>query len=117
MLIAVRTPDKWGFLMPIVIRGVHPVPIADEPCYLVEVEIDNTGFDWNSVTQQDARNTPQDWQVAYDEQPLDDNGTRWAFFFHHLNFDEPLLTADGPISIPKPTPIPRHLQHVEYVPP
>ena len=39
---------------------------------------------------------------------------RFAFFFYHLDFNKPLLTPFGPVTIPGPTPIPTHLQEFEY---
>lgn len=41
-------------------------------------------------------------------------GSRWVFFFHSLNFQYPLATPLGPISLPQPTPLPGHLSEIEY---
>ena len=63
------------------VRGVHPVD-APEPCHLIEAELaDAEDFDWGEVTQEDATQPRENWQVAYDEQPLDNDERCWAFFF------------------------------------
>jgi len=99
-------------MIPVVIRGVHPIE-APEPCYLVEIEVpEDCDFDWGLVTQQDDTQCRENWQAAYDERPIAAN--RWAFFFHHLSFDKPLMTALGPVQLPGPTPRPKHLEDVEY---
>jgi hypothetical protein len=97
------------------IIGVHPIEAA-EPCHLIEVELSDgsAGFDWGEVTQGAPGRDRSNWQVAYDEQELDDNANRWAFFFHYLEFNEPLLTPGGPVALPVETPLPEHLRHVEY---
>ena len=99
------------------IRGVHPVEAA-EPCDLIEVELaGDEAFDWGEVTQEDATQPRANWQVPYDEQPLDDQGRRWVFFFHYLDPSKPLLTPGGPIELPAPTPRPAHLKDIEYTEP
>lgn len=102
---------------PIRIVGIHPIS-ASEPCHLVEVELDapSDEFDFGMVTQAIPGQPKDDWQVAYDEQQIDKNniGSRWVFFFHSLNFQYPLATPLGPISLPQPTPLPSHLSEIEY---
>lgn len=39
------------FDVSLLIRGVHPVQNADEPCYLIEAEVDDPDFDWGDITQ------------------------------------------------------------------
>jgi hypothetical protein len=100
--------------MTISIRGVHPVEAA-EPCHLIEAEL--TGdeeFDWGEVTQEDAAQPRVNWQVPFDEQPLDEQESRWVFFFHYLDLSKPLLTPLGAIPLPPPTPRPAHLKDIEY---
>src|SRR5436190_4802503 len=100
--------------MAIQITGVHQVK-APEPCWLIECEIDNLDqFDWDEVTQEIPRQPRDNWQVPWDERPLDKDNRRWAFFFHYLDCDKPLLTAEGPIKLPRPTPLPKHLKHIKY---
>lgn len=107
-------------LGPTVIRvaGVYPIR-ASQPCHLIELEIENQSepFDWGSVTQEDLAQPRANWQVAYDETPLNDEGTRWVCFFHYLDFSKPLLTPAGPLPIPAPRSLPEHLRHVRYVEP
>lgn len=100
------------------IIGVHPV-VAPQPCHLIELEIgaQNASFDWGAVTQEDPAQSRANWQVAYDETPLNDEGTRWAFFFHYLDPSKPLLTPAGPLAIPAPSSLPEHLRHLRYVEP
>ena len=99
------------------IIGVHEID-APEPCHLIEVELaDPQSFDWSQVTQRDDSQPAENWQVAYDEQPVSDNKRRWAFFFHYLNLEGPLDTADGPVPLPPVTPRPDYLKGVEYWPP
>jgi len=91
---------------------------APEPCHLIEAELVGVDdFDWGEVTQEDSTQPQANWQVAYDEQPLDERRCRWVFFFHYLDFDKPLLTPEGPIDVPAPTPRPEHLWAVEYFEP
>ena len=99
------------------IRGVHPVE-TPEPCHLIEAELVNgEKFDWGKVTQEDSTQPRSNWQVAYDEQPLDEDKRRWVFFFHYLDFSKPLMTSAGPIQLPAPTPGPAHLKKIEYMEP
>jgi hypothetical protein len=96
------------------ILGVHPID-ADEPVCLIEVEIEKPdGFDFGQITQFDDGRR-ETWQVAYDELELPAfDGKRFAFFFHYLKSDYPLLTPFGPIAIPELTPLPDHLQAIRY---
>lgn len=104
--------------MTIELLGVHPVDSA-EPCYLIEMQIApwDESFDWEEVTQEADDQPRSNWQVAYDETPLDDAQTRWAFFFHYLDLSKPLLTPAGPCKLPAPTPLPAHLKHIQYLQP
>ena len=99
------------------IFGVHPVK-KPEHIHLIEelTEGIEDGIDFGEITQE-AIGEPRDhWQVPYDEQILEkkDESFRYAFFFHHLNFNRPLLTPMGPAPLPAPTPIPPHLQEIRY---
>ena len=102
--------------MQFTIRGIHPVD--EQHCHLVEVELDGDGsLNWGEVTQAAPGQPPRNWQVAYDEQPLDRDRHRWAFFIHYLDLNAPLLTPFGPVRLPAPTPRPPHLAHVMYIEP
>ena len=104
--------------MTVEILGVHPID-STEPCHLIEMQVWAGGeiFDWNEVTQESAGQPRSNWQVAYDETPLDDAKTRWAFFFHYLDPSKPLFTPAGQRQLPAPTPLPAHLKHIQYVEP
>ena len=99
------------------IIGIYPV-VADEPVHLIELLVKAEGdqFDLGEITQEIPGEAEANWQVAYDERLLEnrDGSARYVFFFHYLNFSKPLMTPFGPMAIPKPTPIPTHLQHVQY---
>ena len=99
------------------IIGVHPVE-ADEPVHLVELLVDGDAddFDIGEVTQEVAGQPKSNWQAPYDERVLDesDGKIRYAFFFHYLDFEKPLLTPAGSVAIPKPTKQPAHLKDIEY---
>jgi hypothetical protein len=66
------------------------------------------------VTQKVPGTPREDWQAPYDEQKLDDLGTRWAFFFHFLDLKVPLTTTVGELILPEPTPMPKHLAEIKY---
>lgn len=97
------------------IIGIYPVA-ASERCHLIEVELDNFSerFEWEKVTQEDPSQPRANWQVAYDETHLYENGMRWAFFFHYLDFSRPLITPSGPLELPRPTALPGHLAYLKY---
>ena len=61
--------------------GVHPVE-APEPCFLLEVKFRQPPeeCDWVKITQRLPGLPSENWQVPYDERPLDDTGERWAKF-------------------------------------
>lgn len=97
------------------ILGVYPVE-APAPCHLFEIEFDVTAveYDWGDVTQETPGEPSSNWQVPWDERRLDDNGKRWIFFFHYLDFTRPLLTSEGAIPLPRPGELPKHLQDIKY---
>jgi hypothetical protein len=105
---------------PIRIIGIHPIP-ARQPCHLLEIELKapSAACDFALVTQEVPHQPKANWQVAYDERQIggDEAGSRWAFFFHDLDFERPLLTPLGPITIPDPTPVPNYLKAIEYYEP
>jgi hypothetical protein len=97
--------------------GVHAVE-ADEPVHLIEllVEGDTDGFDIGEVTQETPGQPKSNWQVPYAERVLEESEgrTRFAFFFHYLDFERPLLTPAGPLSVPPASNVPAHLKDIEY---
>jgi len=114
------TRMKADMTEPIRIIGVHPIP-ANGSCHLLEIELQAPSgeFDFGLVTQEMSGQPKANWQVAYDEQQVGEKKDvyRWAFFFHCLDFDRPLLTPFGPISLPRPTPVPQHLKAIQYYEP
>ena len=83
---------------------------------LIEVRIEpaDAHFDWGDFVQS-ADDLPEDeWQVAYDEQPLDEQAGRWIFFLHFVDHSRPLTTPVGQHTLPAPTPLPHHLRNVAY---
>jgi hypothetical protein len=102
------------------IIGVHPVE-ADEPVHLIEllIEGDVVGFDIGEVTQEVADQPRSNWQAPYDDRVLEksEQRTRYAFFFHCLDFNKSLGTPVGLVSLPKPSMAPAHLQGIVYVSP
>jgi len=99
----------------ITITGLHKVD-APEPCHLVEARLDppDDDFDWGLVTQEEPGQPKDNWQVPWDERPLDETGERWTFFFHYLDPNRDLLTPDGTVALPQPSPLPDHLKEIEY---
>jgi hypothetical protein len=97
--------------------GVHAIE-ADEPVHLIEllVEGDTDEFDIGEVTQETPGQPKSNWQVPYDERVLEESEqlTRFAFFFHFLDFERPLLTPAGSLSVPPASKIPVHLKDIEY---
>lgn len=97
------------------IIGIYPI-VAEDPCHLIEVNIYSNSYEykWGEVTQEVKGQPIENWQVAYDEQPLDDENKRWVFFFHYLDFTKPLRTPDGEVDLLSPTRFPERLSHIEY---
>jgi hypothetical protein len=124
--------------MKLQVLGVHPVPDAPDPCHLVDLSIetrlDREGrdlFDATTITQAGEGHPGTDWQTAHDIHLVDRVGgsgrllepgelaelrvpLRIAFFFHFLRLDRPLLTASGPVWLPRATPRPDYLRFVVY---
>lgn len=99
------------------IIGIHPVA-AGEPCHLVEIELPRSceAFDFELVTQEQPGQPRQNWQAAYDEQYLGQSasGQRWSFFFHYMDFERPLLTPRGPLTLQASSPLRSHLARIRY---
>ena len=115
------------------ILGVHPVDGVDG-CFLIESIITGATAqpDFGQMTQLREDRDHSNWQVAYDEKLLDDDGelvvadlyltrvahwpnrARVAFFFHDLDPDRTLSTPFGNSAIPSPTPRPARLAMLVY---
>jgi len=84
--------------------------------YLIAVEIDppDAEIEWGEITQP-AENLPKsNWQVPYDEQPVDRAAGRWVFFMHFVNPSQLLQTPIGPVPVPAPSARPPDLAAIEY---
>jgi hypothetical protein len=80
--------------------------------YLIEVEVDppDRSFIDDHPPTQEIKGVPQDnWQVAYDERAMDEDGRSWAFFLHFVDLKQPLITKAGRVPLPPPTPLPKKL--------
>lgn len=99
------------------IIGVYEIE-ADEPVHLVELELtgDIDEFDFADVKQMIADQPHANWQTAYDEREIESptSNRRFAFFFHYLDLNTPLITSFGEIGVPEPTPMPERLGDIEY---
>jgi len=84
--------------------------------HIIEIEVTPSSdeLDWSEITQRIAGAPRSNWQVPYDQRALNDDGTRWAFFFHYLDCQTPLLTPRGAARLPDVTPLPKYLQAIEY---
>jgi hypothetical protein len=98
------------------IAGVYRVDAA-EPVHLIELVVEGgDDFDFGGVTQEDPKQPRSNWQVAYDERIINESerGLRYAFFFHHLDLDKPLITPAGTLVMPMPTEMPARLKDITY---
>ncbi len=84
--------------------------------YLLEMEIDppDGEVDWACITQPVPGQRRSNWQSPYDERPLDEQGTRWSFFFHFLDLTRPLQSQLGDRVLPRVSPTPEHLRSIVY---
>ena len=104
------------------IVGIHPIESEElqgtETCYLIEIIIQCSyeEFDFEKVTQEEPELPEGFWQVAWDERELmrDGDGTHCAFFMHCLDLSRPIITPLGKVHLPSLTPIPVHLEGIEY---
>jgi hypothetical protein len=105
----------------------------NQPVYLIELQFRGaTPFDAGALAQEMPGKPEDSWQVAYDERELDVSGereiderslsyeyegdVRLAFFLHLIDFERPLLTPFGDVSLPPPTDVPERLAWLEYEP-
>jgi hypothetical protein len=84
--------------------------------FLIEIQIEPADgeFEWSEITQPIRGQDPSNWQVPYDERPVDEPAGRWAFFLHFLDLRRPLSTPLGEKMLPGPTPTPGHLASIKY---
>ncbi len=76
-------------------------------------------LDFGMITQEDEKESQDNWQVPYDEQLVNRSTEKmnYIFFFHYLDFSKPLLTPAGSLELIEITPIPDHLADIKYDPP
>ena len=103
---------------------------------LIEIKIDVPVniVDISSFMQPNESLPKEDWQVAYDEHFLNEDGTkvigtmlnqgilteqntRVAFFMHYVNFNKPLISQYGEIKLSLPTTMPERLECIIHFDP
>lgn len=114
--------------------GIYTIPNHND-VKLIELVIDENiaDFDPRQITQEQKGQDKLDWQTAYDEKYLNDEGNkiigddfdkpngltrfRLVFFFHYLDFNKPLICQYGLINIKQATDLPDRLSKIiEYEP-
>ncbi len=110
------------------IIGVYEV---NEDVHLIEIKVDTKPSDLNvdGFTQEIEGVSEDDWQVAYDEYYLNDDGskvigdffnrpkeeissTRIVFFLYFVDFSIPLSTPFGKVNLPSPQQMPIRLKDI-----
>ncbi len=108
--------------------GVYKVK-RNKEVLLLEFYIDCApkDIDMGEFTQE-AEGLPKiEWQVAYDEKYLNEDGdtvigyfgdetpgetTRVCFYIYFLDINKPLLTPFGPVTLTEPTAMPKRLRKI-----
>jgi len=115
--------------------GIYPIE-APEPCHLIELWLRdvNGEVNFSAFIQATPGQPSENWQAAYDEWLLSDDGTtgelapvpgpvsaagdlRVAFFFHYLDESRPLQSPCGTVYLPAASQLPTRLSFIEYGPP
>lgn len=110
------------------IIGIYPI---NEEVHLLEVIVNASpsDFDVSDFTQEVLGQPRENWQVAYDEYYLSEQGdviigdflhtpkgntgvSRLAFFLYFLDFNTPLITPYGELKLPDPTSMPLRLSRI-----
>ncbi|MBK8914524.1 MAG: hypothetical protein IPM64_07960 [Phycisphaerales bacterium] len=81
---------------------------------VIEVAPPDAEIDWGAFTQSIPGKERQNWQAAYDEELVDPERGRWAFYLHYVRPDQPLLTQVGDLTLPAATPLPPELAWKQY---
>jgi hypothetical protein len=119
----------------ITIVGVYPVK-SKPGVHLIEVQVQNSAgiFNPGEFTQPIDSEPKDNWQVAYLEHILNNDGTkiladdleaserpdlwigsvRMVFFFHEFDVKKPLSTPFGDVLLPRESPMPKRLEIVKY---
>jgi len=111
--------------------GVYRVEDTDEDVHLFELLIDASPKDVNvgAILQKDPALRKDNWQVAYDERYLNEDGTevigdyfdrnelkgdrtRITFFLYFVDFNKPLTTQYGDIILPPAADMPERLSEI-----
>lgn len=117
------------------IIGVYPVE-AEEPVHLIELRVSGARglFNLGEVTQELPRQPRSNWQVPHMEHILNGSGEdvladdfeaqeradlwkgdpRLVFFFHYLDFEQPLKTPFGDLQLPAESELPARLAMIQY---
>jgi hypothetical protein len=84
--------------------------------FLIEIQFEpaDADLDWSEVAQPIVGQEKSNWQVAYNERPVDRSTGRWAFFLHFVDLKQPISTPLGERLLSHPTPTPRHLASIKY---
>ena len=111
------------------IIGVYNVPMEPD-VRLVEICVacPPTQLDVGKFTQREDGVKESNWQAAYNEHYLNENGTevigkfgvaptdaastRLVFFLYFLNINEPLLSQFGELPLPSETQLPQRLESI-----
>ena len=110
--------------------GVYQIEQKSD-VHLIELIINSSpsDIDVSSFTQKDEKIPEDNWQAAFYEYYLNEEGTevigdnlnyksikdektRMTFFMYFLDFDKPLLSQFGEISLPEPTALPERLKNI-----
>ena len=110
-----------------ILNGVYTVDENPE-VHVIELTFDHPPdkIDVGQITQEIQGRGKGNWQSPWDEKYLDENGekvigdyfdipqgqakTRLVFYFHFVDFDKPLLTQLGQVSLARPTTLPSRLR-------
>lgn len=123
----------------ILIHGVHKVR-CKEPCYLIEMSIieNDQEFKLQDVSfeaiippygqrnqapfeehfiSEDGSEILGDYSYGWDNPNIFKTDFRIAFLMHYLDFEKPLKTQYGDVTLPQPTPKPSRLKSIKYISP
>ncbi len=108
------------------LNGIYTVDENPE-VHVIELTFDHPPdeIDVGQITQEILGRDKSNWQSPWDEKYLDENGekvigdycevpqdqakTRLVFYFHFVDFDKPLMTQHGQVSLTMPTSLPSRL--------
>jgi hypothetical protein len=119
--------NSWPIVQ---ILGVYKINVNSD-VHLIELNINISPSDLcvSSFTQKDDNLSKDNWQTAYDEHFLNEDGTqvmgtsieqdsligdktRMAFFMYFIDFNKPLISQYGEFLLPEPSHIPERLSEI-----